>query len=423
MRSVGMVLALGAAAAVSAAPQLTLAEARQMALQNHPRLQAGRAAAQAAAERPAEFQARHRPQAFASVTGALAEDANTRILAGGLNNPLILSRAAAGAGVSQMITDFGRTKHLVASAAFEAEAAREGTAITRAQILLRVHQLWYAALGAQAVLRVAAETVKARELLAQRAQALAANKLKSELDVSFAQVDLQEARLLESNARNAARSALVELGEALGLAGPAEFDLAEEEMPPPLPPDAEEAVRQAASQRPELAQARLARQSAQEQVAAEKALRYPTIRGVISTGVSPAHGARLQGHWNAAGLNVDLPFLNGGEFRARQRRAEAQERAAAASAQDVAHRIARDVRLAYLNAANAWQRLGLNEALVEQARRAASLAEARYDLGLGTIVEVSQAQLSLTRALIAQAGARFDYQAARAALDYQSGAF
>jgi outer membrane protein len=59
--------------------------------------------------------------------------------------------------------------------------------------------------------------------------------------------------------------------------------------------------------------------------------------------------------------------------------------------------------------------------LLQQAQLALDLAQSRYDLGLGTIVELSQSQLSLTSAQIASASAKYDYQAQRSILAYQVG--
>jgi outer membrane protein len=74
-----------------------------------------------------------------------------------------------------------------------------------------------------------------------------------------------------------------------------------------------------------------------------------------------------------------------------------------------------------LNAATAYQRLGLTLELLQQAQLAMELSQSRYDLGLAAIVELSQAQLNLTSAQIANTTARYDYQEQRALVDYQIG--
>jgi outer membrane protein len=88
---------------------------------------------------------------------------------------------------------------------------------------------------------------------------------------------------------------------------------------------------------------------------------------------------------------------------------------------DLENRVSRDVRVALLDAQSGFQRLDLTNQLLEQAAQSQELAEARYNLGLSSIVELNQAQLNKTRAEIEQASARYDYQARVAALRYQTG--
>ncbi|MBS1832152.1 MAG: TolC family protein, partial [Acidobacteria bacterium] len=250
------VLFCGAATLFAATP-LTLEEAVRTAIANHPQLQRAQALQEAAAAVPDQVRSRLYPQVNALSSGALSEDANTRILAGGLNNPLILNRWGIGASASQMLTDFGRTKTLAESAALRAESAQAAVAVGRAEVLLRVYRGYFGALRAQAIRRVAQQTVKARELVADQTSVLAQNKLKSDLDVTFARVNLQEAKLLENNAVNAVRSAMVDLSNAMGLdpgASP-DYVLSEDGLPSPLPDVWAEAAQQALTNRPELKQA------------------------------------------------------------------------------------------------------------------------------------------------------------------------
>ena len=79
-------------------------------------------------------------------------DEDTRILAGGVNNPSIYDRAAGGLAVNQLITDFGRTANLTASSEFQAQAENENANATREQVLLQVNVNYFGTLAAQAVL-------------------------------------------------------------------------------------------------------------------------------------------------------------------------------------------------------------------------------------------------------------------------------
>jgi outer membrane protein len=119
---------------------------------------------------------------------------------------------------------------------------------------------------------------------------------------------------------------------------------------------------------------------------------------------------------------VNIPIFNGGLFKARQAEAELKARADSQNVSDLENRITRDVRVAFLNATTAQDRLALTQQLLQQAQLALDLAQTRYDLGLGSIVELSQAQLGVTSAQIANTTAQYDYQTQRVVLDYQIGA-
>ena len=154
---------------------------------------------------------------------------------------------------------------------------------------------------------------------------------------------------------------------------------------------------------------------------AEHDLYYPTVSALAAAGGVPAGEPQVPGHYAAVGLNVNIPIFNGGLFKARESEASLRAQAAAKNVADLANRINRDVRTAWLNANTALQRVSLTQELVNQAQQSLDLANSRYSLGLSSIVELSQAQLNLTAAQIQFASARFDYQAERALVDYQTG--
>src|SRR5262249_34883863 len=153
----------------------------------------------------------------------------------------------------------------------------------------------------------------------------------------------------------------------------------------------------------------------------ERSLRLPTISALATAGVIPGHDDHLRGRFGAVGVNVNIPVFNGGLFSARRAEADLRAQAATQNVRELENRIARDVSVAWLNANTAFQRLGVTEQLLDQATQALDLAQARYDLGLSSIIELSQAQLNKTSAEIASAGAKYEYQIQRAVLSYQAG--
>jgi outer membrane protein len=407
--------------ALQAQTHLTLTEARRQALQNHPSLSAARYNAAAAHQTAPQYKAAYAPTLSGNLTGVGADN-GSRLAAGGLNNPVVYNRLGSGLSVGQMVTDFGRTGNLVAMAKLQASAQDEVTESTRSQILLNVSRAYFTVLRSQAVLKVANQTVAARQLVVDQVTALAESKLKSTLDVSFANVNLADAKLLLAQATNEHQAAQADLAAALGLPNEPAFALDDEPLPAPLPDRVADLIADALRNRPELKSLRLQQGAAERFTRAEHALFFPTIGVVGSAGFAPYAVDAVPSRYGAVGLNVSIPIFNGGLVRARQTQAELKAKAASENLSDLQNRISRDVRVAWLSANTAHDRMGLTRQLLEQARMALDLAQTRYELGLGSMVELSTAQLNVTSAGIANANAQYDYQTQRVVLDYQTGA-
>jgi outer membrane protein len=418
---IALVLLLTPSASAQNVQSLSLKEAEQRAVQNHPQIRAVQYAAMAADESVHQAKSAYFPTVYGSVTGAAAES-GSRIAAGGLNNPIILNRLAAGFSIGQLITDFGRTHDLVESFGLRADAQRQDVDSRRADVLLQVDRAYFNALRARSVETVAQQTVSARQLVVDQVTALAASNLRSGLDVSFARVNMAEAQLLLVQARNDVEAAFTALSAAMGFSESVAYDLADDPLPTEPPADSTTLVTQALRDRPDVISARVLGQAASKFADAERALWNPTISTVAAAGLIPYHQEGLNNRYAAAGVNVNVPLANGGLFSARGAEAGLRARVEEQRLLDLENRVARDVRTAWLDARTAFLRLDLTAQLLTQASDASDLAQARYDIGLGSIVELSQAQLNKTRAELEQATARYDYQARTAVLKFQIGA-
>jgi outer membrane protein len=421
--SLAMLALLSPAARVIAQPapeRLTLREAEQRAVDGHPQLQAGRSAALAAGEVVREARSAYWPTVYGSVTGAAAQE-GSRITAGVLNNPSVFDRFATGVTVSQLVTDFGRTGRLVQTQELRANAQEQNAERLRADVLLRVDQTYFEALRAQAVLRVARQTVEARQLVVDQVTALAASNLKSGLDVSFARVNLSQAQLLLVQAQSDVDASFAALAAAVGSQRPTVYQLVEEPMPSPPPDDASPLITQAFRERPDLAAQQLASQAAAKFATAERALAFPTVAAIGVAGVTPYHQDTLTDHYAAAGFNVNVPIFNGNLYSARHAEAAYRAEVEDQTLHDLEDQVVRDVTSAWLQARTGYQRVDLTNQLLMQASDALELAQARYNLGLSSIVELTQAQLNKTQAEIDQATVRYEYQARTSALRYQTG--
>jgi outer membrane protein len=402
--------------------KITLKDAEAIALRNHPLLQEANFQARAAAQVTREEKSAYYPMAVANVTGAAGGPSeNSRIGSGFLQSSRVLNREADGLQLNQLITDFGRTSNLVASSRLGAQAASQTSQQTEQDVLLGVDQAYFGVLRAQALLKVADETVKARQVLADQITTLEKNKLKSLVDVAFAEVDLAKAKLLQVQAQNGETAAYAQLANNLGLNAPQPFELQEEPLPAAPAPDPTGLVVQALQDRPDLASAKFTYESALKFARAERDLWMPTVSAIGVAGLIPAGQVPLADHYEAAGINVNVPIFNGFLFSARHAEANFRANAADQAQRDLADRISRDVRVAWADSVTAYQNIGVTAQLLNEATLALNLAQGRYKLGLSSIVELSQAQLNLTQAQIENTNAQYDFQIQQAIVTYQIG--
>jgi len=418
---IGVAALVGGWAGAQTLEKLSLADAEKIAVQNHPQIQSAIDVAAAAKAQVTQARAAYYPTAYGSLTGVDAEN-NSRIAAGALNNPIIYERYANGFTLNQLVTDFGRTHELVKSSNLRAQAEQERVVATRADVLLGVDRSFFVSLRAQAVLGVAQETVKDRQLIADQITELERNKIRSGLDVSFANVDLAQAQLLLVQAQNDLDTSYAQLSAALGYGDERTFELTDEPTPPAPPANYSDLLAQAIRNRPELIGMRLDVASAQTYATAERDLSFPTISAAGVAGLTPFGVDQLGPRYAAAGFNVNIPIFNGHLFGALRSEASAQARAEDQNLRGLQNGIVRDVRMAWLNANSAYQKLSITDMLLKSATDALDLAQSRYKLGLSSIIELSQAQLNLTQAELQAASAKYDYQTALSDMNYQIGA-
>jgi outer membrane protein len=400
---------------------LTLSEAEAIALRNNPQITIGKLRARQAQQYVREARSALLPTAFLSLTGVDARS-GSRIAAGGLNNPILFSRAAAGATVSQLVSDFGRSTNLLSSSEFQAKAEDQNAAATTADVTLAVDQAFYDSLETRELVKVAQQTVEARQTLVDKVQALTNNKLKSDLDLSFTKVDLSRAKLLLLEAQNNYQTSLAALSAILGYADEQNFQLAEpiDPLAPPAP-DAQPLILQALQQRPEAAALQFQVESAQKDSSAEHDLWRPTVSALGVAGIAPVRDVQIPNWYGAVGVNINIPVFNGFLYNARAQTADLQTEVARQKLSGLRNNIARDVRISWQNTNRAYERLSVTQQLREQSNLALDLAQSRYNLGLSSIVEFSQAELAKTEADIADTDARYQYRLTQIVLAYTIG--
>jgi outer membrane protein len=397
-----------------------LADAEARALANQPRLLAAQFRAQAAGKRITESRSAYFPQASGNLT-AVEANGDSAVAAGALTTSSISTRAAGGASLVQMITDFGQTSNRVQSARFAAKAADQDQQGVRQITLMQVQEAYFAAQAAQSVQRTAQAVLDFRRVTLRQLSALAQSQLRSTLDVQFAQVMVSEAELAQVRAEANVRKAQAQLTAAMGEEAEGNYTLTDEPLPPPPDPDAAGYITAAIARRPDLKALKLQGESAIHEARAEHDLNYPTVNALGAAGEVPIHDSTIRHDYGAVGVNINVPIFNGGLYSARAAEARLEAKAAAQDASRREVEIVRDVRMTWADARDAYLQIGVTQRLVDETNVAMRLAQARYDAGLGSIVELNQAELNQTSALITAASARFDYQRAATSLQFAMG--
>ena len=306
-----------------------------------------------------------------------------------------------------------------------AKAADMNALATADQIKLAVDEAFYNALQTFALQRVAEQTVSARQLVADQITTLYQNKLRSQLDVSFANANLAQSKLLLLDSQNNYQAALSTLSQVLGFSAQLQFDLVDTQTELKPPPDAVSQLEdEALSNRPEIASQNYQYRASEHFQKAERDLLFPDVEALGVVGRTPysntlAGVSPFTSWYGAVGVNVNIPIFNGFLYPARSREAGLRAQADAEQLRDLKDRIANDVRTAWLSAITAYDRIGVSQQFVDQTDLAFNLSQTRYSLGLSSIVELSQAQLQQTEAQIQFAASKYQYRIAQSVLRFE----
>ncbi|MEN9778116.1 MAG: hypothetical protein RJB04_1871 [Verrucomicrobiota bacterium] len=401
---------------------LSMEKARDRALAVDPRITAARLRELASRQAARAASADWLPSLVGNAVLVGTDGDENRIAAGGgLNNPIIYDRGAFGLNMSWQLYDFGRTANRVEAARLRTRAMTENIEVNRADVVLHVDEAFIDVLQALAVQGVVEKAVAARKTLRDQVQVLAANSVKTELDLALAESALAEASLLLSRAINDEASARARLGLLLGVHENLTVPLIEPELPVEEPMEATPWIQRALASRPELKRLRLEHEVALRGSRAEKAGHYPVLNAMGAGGVVPERHERLADNYFVGGFNLSFPIFEGFRTDARLREAELLAESAAKLVEAEEGKVTREVRTAVLDLANAHQRSRLAAKLREATSKAVRLADLKYSAGTVSVAETAQAQLQATAAEIGEVGARYGVHRAWTDLQYQSG--
>src|SRR5438876_11594541 len=315
--------------------------------------------------------------------------------------------------LSQLLFDFGKTLAATDASRKLAEVAVEDVELQRQLISLTVKEAYTNTLFSQRLIRVQEQAVERAELNLRSAKGFFDVGTRPKSDVARAEVDVANARVDLIRARNALRTAIVALNIAMAIDVDSPLQIVDNLSYQPVTIDRQALRADSLRQRPEYRQAKL-------RAAAAEATERQTFRNFFPdvTGSGAYGGAQtpLNEAWSAT-LSLNWSLFDGGNRIARYQEAKANLEGARARVRSTELDIIQNVEQAEIAVEEAQERIQAAQTLVASAQENFRLAQGRFDAGVGTILELTDAQLALTQAQNTESQALADYRIALARLD------
>ena len=403
-----------------AAREIGIEEAVEIALTNQPTIQNRISAYLAAQQRVAQALSPLLPQVSGLWTGFKQKSVNT-VTIQSTGQDVTLSTVGvntqATVTASQLLFDFGKNWAATDAARATSEFAREGVELQKDLIALAVKQSYYNLLLASRLAVVNAQALDRAELNLRSAQGFYEVGTRPRFDVTRAEVDVANARVSLIRAQNAVSLTRIALNTGMGIAINAPTRVVDILAYEPFPIDRDSLVAESLRRRAEYRQAKYQLDAAEAIVRQNFRNFFPDI---VASGTYGAARADMNEIYSY-GVQLNWSIFDGGNKLARYREAKALLDASKANVRDTELTIWQQVEQAYVTLIAAEEQIGAAQKATESAQENFRLSQGRFDAGVGTIIELTDAQLALTQAQSQQAQALTEFRLAIAQLERNLG--
>ncbi len=405
---------------------LTLSQAEESALRNQPTLRQAHAQTDAAQGRVEQARSGYLPQA--AFTGTYERTSTQPQPRPGINTTMgstfntsfptaSVNYFTLGLNASQLIYDFGQTSGRWEAAGASRDALQMTELTTEQQALLNVRAAYFLARADEDLINVARETLANQEKHLNQIQAFVGAGIRPEIDLAQARTAVSNARVQVVTAVNNQAVAGAQLEQAMGVSAHARYQLADSALAPVAGEDGalEALVDNAVAVRPELATLQRQRRAQELTVAALRGAYGPSLSATGGASETGLEIDRLVPNW-FVGLSLNWSFLQGGLTKGQIHEANANLVALVAQEDNLRLTVRVQVEQAQLGVRAAKETISASQDALLNARDQLRLAEARYAQGLGSVIELGDAQVAVTAAAAQDVQARFNLSAARAQL-------
>ncbi len=330
--------------------------------------------------------------------------------------------AAESTGVEQLIWDFGKTLNSIKLAKENLTSAQCAFLEAQENTVLRAKTAYYDALKAQLMLEVAREGLRQSQVHLERAEGFFEVGYRQKYDVTKAEVAVSNAKLDLVSAEKEYKLAKAALNNVMGNKDSADFAVEEAQGIEFADVDADTSLKTAMENRVELLKLQSQARAAQADLEVKKKGNWPTVTagGAHQVSDTDTDGVGNVKSWNA-GVSVNFPWFDGFRTKAQVEAAQASLKMAQYAIEDQALGITLQVQDAILGLREAKERFDVSEKLLQQSNENLEIASARYEEGLGSIIEVTDAETQLVSAKQSRASAISGYLSSRAKYDKSVG--
>ncbi len=323
--------------------------------------------------------------------------------------------------LSWLLYDFGARSANLENARQLLSAATATLDATVQSVFLAALQAYYNTQAARAAVAAALESERASKESLAAAETRYRVGTGTPADRLQAQTAWSQAVLNRIKAEGTLKNALGTLANVMGLDAGQPLALADLPTTPPdtaFERDVDALIVEARERRPDLKAAEAQVKAAQASVDATRAAGLPTL----SLGVGPTWqetrntGNTATTHGNTIGLTLTIPFFSGFDTTYKVRSAQAKAESAGAQREALRQQVALDVWTAYQNLSTSTQTIRSTADLLASAEQSERVALGRYKAGVGTILDLLNAQSALASARLQRIQAMLDWNVSRAAL-------
>lgn len=310
------------------------------------------------------------------------------------------------------LTDIGRN---IRTQKLELQRSQYALSETENEIIASVKNAYYALLAAQQTVDIRTQSRDLYQEQYDRTKAFYDEGLRPKIDVTTAEVDLNNSILNLIRAQNTVKTKNAALANVMGVTYNQEFVLDDNIETEEFPYTFEQALTRAYENRPDVRSSKTALEISNIRLRQAKAAYLPTFTMGAAFSKS-GDEFRLDNDQTRLYAGVEIPIFSAFKVRNGVKQAQINVESAQNNDRSLANNIYLELQNAFVKLNEAAESIPVAASNVEKAKENMELAQGRYNEGIGDIISLKDAQVAYTNAKLNLLTSRYDYAVALAEL-------